>query len=55
MRPQDRALWTRNAETREGQRILADARILSQNPQYADLSDTELIRLAYWGVSGERA
>lgn len=45
-----RHLWTRQAETVEGNRVLNEARDLAR--KYPNLSDGELIRLAYWGVSG---
>lgn len=51
--PRKRHLWTRSAETRDGNAILNEARQLSKMSEYNHLSDGELIRLAYWGVSGE--
>jgi len=54
-RPQDRPLWKRTAETVEGEAILAEARRLSCDRQYMHLSDSELIRLAYFGASGEES
>ena len=42
----------RRTETDEGARILAEARKLKRLPEYAHLSDGELIRLAYWGATG---
>lgn len=53
MRPQDRPLWRRKADTKEGGDALDTARSLSRLPEYTDLTDGELIRLAYWGVSGD--
>lgn len=52
IRPRSRPLWRRVADTDEGNLILAEARHLSRDPRYAHLSDAELIRLAYWGASG---
>lgn len=52
MEPTKRPLWTRTAETADGKATLEDARRLSMDPQYYDLSDAELIRLAYYGASG---
>lgn len=52
MRPQDRPLWARTADTAEGRKVLDEARALSfEHPQ---LTDGQLIRLAYWGVPGEQ-
>jgi hypothetical protein len=48
-----RPLWQRRAMTTEGNMILREARRLSLSPEYADLTDGQLIRLAYWGASGE--
>jgi len=45
-------LW-RRCETSEGLRIVAHARTLSRMPELAHFSNTELIRLAYWGHPGE--
>lgn len=53
MNPKMRPLWRRRAETAEGEVTLWRARQLSKMPAYAHLSDAELIRLAYWGASGE--
>lgn len=47
------SLFWRRTETKEGGRIVSDAWALSCLPQYRHLSDAELIRLAYWGASGE--
>lgn len=47
-----RPLWTRTADTKEGNEILHQARLYSKMEKYKHLSDGELIRLAYWGVSG---
>lgn len=55
MNYRDRPLWTRKADTQEGNEVLAEARQLSRDPENQNLSDGELIRLAYWGVSGEAA
>ena len=52
MKPQDRPLYRRRADTKEGNCVLDEARLLSRLPEYADLTDAELIRLAYWGMSG---
>lgn len=46
------SLFFRRTETKEGGAIVAEAMALSSLPQYRHLSDAELIRLAYWGVSG---
>ena len=54
MKPWQRYLWRRRAGTPEGTAILWRARWLSMFPQYADLTDGQLIRLAYWGATGER-
>lgn len=53
LRPQDRPLWRRMADTKEGHEILSEARRLSRLPEYADLTDGQLIRLAYWGATGD--
>jgi hypothetical protein len=53
-KPETRALWGRKAETPEGDRILREARRLACTREYCMLSDGELIRLAYWGASGEK-
>lgn len=52
MKARERPLWHRRAATREGNTILREARRLSLLPEYADLTDGQLIRLAYWGASG---
>lgn len=44
-----RPLWRRRAETPEGNATLCEARRLSLLPEYANLTDGQLIRLAYWG------
>lgn len=51
MRPQDRPLWTRKAETSEGYAVLHAAKMLAF--KHPEMSDGELIRLAYWGASGK--
>ena len=53
MKLKDRPLARRRAETAEGEAVLAEARLLARLPEYMYLTDGELIRLAYWGVSGE--
>lgn len=45
-----RPLFTRSADTPDGRRTLAEANRLEW--LYPELSDAELIRLAYWGASG---
>jgi hypothetical protein len=50
-----RPLWWRVADTADGNRTLAEARRLALHPEYADLTDGQLIRLAYWGAAGESA
>ena len=52
MKARDRPLWRRRAMTSEGNAVLREARRLSRVPEYADLTDGQLIRLAYWGASG---
>lgn len=52
MRAKDRPLWRRVADTKEGNATLHEARLLSQLSEYADMTDGQLIRLAYWGASG---
>lgn len=52
MEAKSRPLWTRKAETPEGNEILQEARYLSMDSKFSHLSDAELIRLAYWGSSG---
>lgn len=51
MIPWKRPLWRREA-TGEGDAIVFRARLLSF--RYWHLSDGELIRLAYWGASGDK-
>jgi hypothetical protein len=51
--PRQRPLERLRAETPEGTRVILEARMLARRPQYAHLSDGELLRLAYWGASGE--
>lgn len=46
-----RPLFWRSATTPDGWRTLSEANRLEW--AYPDLSDAELIRLAYWGASGE--
>jgi hypothetical protein len=48
------SLLRRRAETPEGNQIIWEAFVLSLLPKYSHLSEGELLRLAYWGVSGER-
>ncbi len=54
MHPRDRPLWKRRAETPEGKEVLDKARRLAWHPDCWDLDDGQLIRLAYWGASGDR-
>lgn len=49
----DRPLWHRQADTAEGHEILAEARRLSLQPEHEGLTDGQLIRLAYWGATGD--
>lgn len=49
-----RPLWKRTADTKEGNMILHQARMFSMMEIYKNLTDGELIRLAYWGHSGEK-
>jgi hypothetical protein len=51
--PRSRPLQRRRADTCEGRRVILEARWLARQPQYSHLSDGELLRLAYWGNSGE--
>lgn len=44
-------LARRNADTPEGQRIVSRARELSTG--HPDLTEAQLIRLAYWGAPGD--
>lgn len=53
IKPWRRPLLTRTADTREGNEVLCKARLFSWMPRYAHLTDGELIRLAYWGASGD--
>lgn len=46
-------LSRRRAETLEGDQTILEAFRLSLRPEYAHLSEGELLRLAYWGASGE--
>lgn len=48
-----RHLWSRRADTIEGNRILEEVRRLSCLKQNEHLTDGQLIRLAYWGVPGD--
>lgn len=48
-----RPLWHRQADTREGNQILEEARRLSCLKQNEHLTDAQLIRLAYWGTPGD--
>jgi hypothetical protein len=48
-----RPLRRRRAQTVHGTRVLVEARALAKMPEYMHLSDAELIRLAYWGSSGD--
>ena len=52
IRPEDRPLWRRAAETEAGEVILDRARKLSFRLENRDLTDAQLIRLAYWGTPG---
>lgn len=47
-------LFWRRAETAEGAQTVREAYKLSRMVEYAHLSEGELLRLAYWGASGEK-
>lgn len=53
MSPVSKRLFWRRAETPEGNRTVWAAFWLSLLKEYAHLSEGELLRLAYWGASGE--
>lgn len=53
MKAKKRPLWRRRADTREGAEVLQKARALSLDLRNEHLTDGQLIRLAYWGATGE--